>query len=86
MAGAMVWAGGMLYKEVAQKLILYGIKGWVVTGAMLKVLEDFHHRASRKIVGMTDRRREDGEWEYPPVDDALEAIGLWPIKEYIKRR
>ena len=26
------------------------------------------------------------EWELPPVDDALDTAGLWPIKEYIQRR
>ena len=27
-----------------------------------------------------------GEWEWPPVAEALETAGLWPIKEYIQRR
>ena len=44
-------------------VILYGSESWVVMGAMLKVLEGFHHRAARRIAGMTDRRAEDGEWE-----------------------
>ena len=46
---------------------------------MLKVLEGFHDRAARRIVGMTYRRTEDVEWEYPPVAYALEAAGLWMI-------
>ena len=31
-------------------------------------------------------RRVQGEWEYPPLDQALERAGLWPMKEYIRRR
>ena len=27
-----------------------------------------------------------GEWECPPVDEALETDGLFPIKEYIHQR
>ena len=44
--GAMVRARGMLYKVVAQTVILYGSGSWVVTGAMLKLLEGFHIRAA----------------------------------------
>ena len=46
---------GMLYKEVVQMDI------WVLTGAMLKVLEGFHYQESRQILGMTARHIEDGE-------------------------
>ena len=35
-----------MYKMVAQSVILYGIKSWVVTGDMLKALEGFRHRAA----------------------------------------
>ena len=34
----------------------------MVTGAMLKVLERFHHREARSITGMAAQRAEDGEW------------------------
>ena len=43
-------------------VVIYGIKIWVVTVAMLKVLEGFHHQAARKITGMTARCVEDREW------------------------
>ena len=54
-------------------VLLYGRNIWVMTGAMLKVLEGFHHRADRRIVGMTAQSTEEGEWEYHLVADALEA-------------
>ena len=58
---------------VAQAVLLYERNSWVVTGAMLKVLECFHHQAARQIAGITDQHTKDREWEYPPVSDLLEA-------------
>ena len=72
---------GIIYKAVAQTVPIYGRKSLVVTGAMLKVLEDFHHWAARCITGMTSQRAEEGEWEYPQVADYMEAAGLWMTKE-----
>ena len=51
---------------------------------MLKLLTVFHNQAARRIAGMTDQCTEVREWEYPPVADALEYAGIWPIKEYIQ--
>ena len=45
--GATVWARGMMYKSLAQSVLLYGSDIWVVTGDMLKVLEVFRHRLAR---------------------------------------
>ena len=47
----------------------------------LKVLEGFHHRADRRIEVMTAQHAEDREWEYLLVANALEAAGIWKIKE-----
>ena len=44
---------GIIYKAVAQLVILYGSESWVVTGDMLKVLKVFHHYVARRIIGMT---------------------------------
>ena len=82
--GAKVRACGMIYKVVAQTVLLYGSDSWVVTGEMLKVLEGFHHRVARKIAGMKAWRVEDGEWDYPLVGDFLEAAGICKINEYIQ--
>ena len=53
---ASMWAQGMIYKTVDQSVLLYKREIWVVMGEMLKVLEEFHHRATRRITGMTDTR------------------------------
>ena len=50
--GATVQARGMMYNAVAHSVLLYGSEIWVVTSEMLKVLEGYHHRASRRITGM----------------------------------
>ena len=73
----MVWACGMLYEAVLWTLLQSRSKSWVVTGAMLKVLEGFRHREAQRVSGMTARSTEDEEWEYPPVTDALESVGIW---------
>ena len=49
--GATVRSQGMMYKVVAQLVLLYGSQSWVVMGYMLKVLEGFHHRAEMWITG-----------------------------------
>ena len=51
--------------------------------SMLKVLEGFHHQVARIIMRMSTWRTTSGEWEGPPVAEALESTGLWTIKEYI---
>ena len=79
--GATVRDCRIMYKAVAQSLLLYGSGSWVVTGEMLNVLGGFHHRAARHITGMMATCGADGEWEYPPVVSALEATELHPIRE-----
>ena len=58
----------------------------MVTGEMLKVLMVFHHRAARRITGMTAKRGSGGEGEYPVVEEDMDPAGLHPIILYIKRR
>ena len=81
----MVWAQVILYKAVVQTILLYGRSIWVVTGAMLKLLEGFQHMLVRQIVGKTAQRMVGGEWEWSPAADALEIAGLYIIKELIQR-
>ena len=50
-SGAKVWVCWVLYQEFVQTVMLYGIKIWVVTASMFKVLEGFHHQVARRIAG-----------------------------------
>ena len=84
--GLPIKAQKMIYKELVQAVILYGSERWVVTDAMMTVLEGFHHRISGRIERMTSGRDDDGEWEWHLVNMALEVTGIWPIREYVQRR
>ena len=57
----------------------------MVNGEMLKVLEGFHHQGAQRITGTTTKHGVGGEWEYPPVVEAMETAGLHPIGVYIRR-
>ena len=81
---ATVQSLGMLYKTVLQSVLLYGSELLVVTRAILKVLEVFHHWKSRSITGMTPWCTTSGKWGWPPVAEALETTGPLPIKEYVQ--
>ena len=84
--GATLWACGTTYKAVDQLVLLYFSVSWLVTGAMIKVLEGFRQCKSRRITRMMATRRAGGGGEYTPVVAALESMGLHPIMEYIRRR
>ena len=45
--GETVWAQRPMYKAVAQPVLFYCSKRWMVTGDILKVLEGFRYRASQ---------------------------------------
>ena len=47
---------GVMYKAVAQSVLLYGSKSWMVTRDMLKFLKEFHHKVVRRITGMAEKR------------------------------
>ena len=53
---------GMVYNSVAQTVLLYGRKSWVLIGEMFNIPESFHHRAAKQITGMTDKRVTDMKW------------------------
>ena len=84
--GATVQARGAMYKAVAQSVLLYSSKSWVVSGYMLKVLEGFHHRSASRITGITAKQGAGGEWDYPSVLETMKSAGLHPIGVYIRRR
>ena len=46
----------MMYKVVVKAVLLYGGEIWVVTYAMMNVLEGFHHRIARQITGVVVHR------------------------------
>ena len=63
----------MMYKAVVQALLLYGSEIWVMTDAILMVIEEFRHSISRLIEGMSKRKGDGGEWEWSYVDVAWDT-------------
>ena len=84
--GADARVSGMFYKAVVQSVLLYGSETWVRSQAMDQVLAGFHHRVARRLSGRLPTRYYNGTWYYPPIEEALEAAGLYPMSEYLARR
>ena len=71
--GEPIKACEIIYKAVFQVVFLYSSKTNVAMDAMMKMLEGFHLRIDRQIVGMTARKGNGGEWEWDSVDVVLEV-------------
>ena len=67
-------------------MLLYGGESWVVTDAMMTVLEIFHHRIARRSAGMTASKGDGGEWEWALVESTLEVTCILSKRKYTRRR
>jgi hypothetical protein len=77
---------GMFYQAVVAAMLLYGSESWFFPPSGLKVLEEFHVEAARRMTGMRPQRRTVGPWVYPKSRDVLAAARLQPVATYIRRR
>ena len=85
--GASPRVSGMFYKAVVQSVLLFGSETWVVSDAMRKALEGFHHRVARQLTGKQPRYLPaEDRWVYPPIAEALEEAGLYTMEEYLSVR
>ena len=75
----------MFYKAVVQSVLLYGCETWVITPQVLAALGAFHNRVARRLSRRMPRLYQ-GQWIYPPVEEAREIAGLLPIEQYVRRR
>ena len=73
----------MFFKAVVQVVILFGSETWVLIPHMGRVVVIFQYRVSRWITKMQPKRREDGGWEYPPLDTAMEEAGFNYMGAYV---
>ena len=73
-------ARAMFYYSVVQGVLIYWSEIWIITDSMIKVLEGFHHYISQKIVGKMVRCIGVEGWEWPPMEEALEAVVLWYLQ------
>ena len=83
--GATTRAMGMFYKGIVQAVLLCGCETWTVTPRMMKVLAGFHNKIARRISGRQPRK-VNGEWHYPPLENALKESSLFPVREHVRRR
>ena len=75
----------MFNKAFLQAVLLYRGERWVLTDSTVKVVEGFYHCISCRIAGKTACRIRTEVWEWPPVEESLEAAGVWPMREYTRR-
>jgi len=85
--GAAPKVSGYFYKAVVQSILLYGCETWVLTEAMYKLLEAFHHGVARQLTGHRARCcRVTRVWSALPIAEVLEQASFFTIREYISRR
>ena len=71
---------------VVKAVLLFGAETWVLTPTIERDLENFHHRAVRRITGRQPQRRGDGKWTYPSLKEAIREAGFEGIWKAITRR
>ena len=83
--GADPITSGNFYLTVFQEVLLFGAETWVSNPNIGRLLGSFHNGVSIWLAGVQPRRRTDGIWNSPLLDDALQAAGLETIETYISR-
>ena len=68
---------------VVQAVLIFGSDTWVLTPRLDKSLENFHHRAVRRIVVMVPKRQQDVTWVYTFIGAVLATVRLEEIGVYI---
>ena len=67
---------------VVQSVLLLGSYLWFVTPNIMRFLGSLHNWVAQHINGRMPWCW-NGCWEYPPIGEAIEEVGLEPIGEYI---
>ena len=60
--GAPIKSRSVMYKVVVQAVLLYRSEIWLIMDNMVTVLESFHNRTARCIVGVMLWRGDGGKW------------------------
>ena len=53
---------------------------------MLETLRAFHNTVIHQLADRRARRDHNGDWVWPPLEEAMEIAGLYPIEYHIQRR
>ena len=84
--GADKRVSGNFFKAVVQAILLLGAETWVLTPRIERALESFMHEAVRRITGKQTQRGGGGQWNYPPLKEAIRKAGFEGIQKTITRR
>ena len=77
---------GSFYVVVVQAIQMFRLEMWVETHHIKRLLRGFYHRVAHQILGKMPWWHTEGTREYPPLGDAMMALGLEEIGTYIYRR
>ena len=53
---------------------------------MGQLLGNFHRRVSRQTIGRHTKKQQEGVWEYPPPETAMEEAGFEETGAYVLKR
>ena len=67
---------GNFYLAIVKTVLFLGSETGVVTPRIGRIMRGLHHRLARWISVKQPRQCEDGIWEYPPLGEAIWAVGL----------
>ena len=88
----LTWVGadpkvsGHFYKAVSQAVLMFGAETWVLTPRIERALDSFQHRVVQRLTGRQMRRRGDGSWAYPPLEEAMGEAGFAGTRKSVTRR
>ena len=74
---------GHFYKAAVQAVLLFGAETWVLTSRMELSLDRFHHRFAQRLTRSQPKRRGDGNWDYPPLEEAIREGGFEGIRKSV---
>ena len=81
--GVDPYAAEMLYREVIQVALLFGLDNWVLSEAMERMVEGKHTRFLRQTTGNQARHNADGTRSTPATEEVQEAAGTQLSTTYI---
>ena len=83
--GADNQTSSRFYLALVQAVLIFGVDTWVVTPYIGRMMEGLYRRGVQRIWGQQLCIREDGTREYPPLEEAMRAVGLEDMDIYISR-
>ena len=76
----------MLYVEVVQAVLLYGLETWVMYPHIGRILGSFHHRVARRLMGRQPWMGLEGRCMYTPLAKMMTEAGLQDMETYLSRQ